>query len=375
MGNATAKDLARNITKTLSSSNLPKKNLLMLGSDGPNVNKAVFRIINEDVMIDRGKGLVNIGTCNIHTVHNAFMKGLVELGECASELIIDVYNFFNDFPSRWEDFEAIQIQEMVPQNRFIKHVSSRWLTIDGAAKRVLQQWPALVKYFVTFIPRNKNNLTKTAKYNRIVARLKRNVMKAELCFVSCSAEIFSAFTGLFQRQEPLVHVLYDDLRKVTLTLAGRICKPSVIIESGMVLDSLITKENLLPVSKVEVCSQTLANLRSVTELEKISFLSSAQKHYIASCKHLLNKTPIGKDSLVKHFRCLQPDERLKERSLSSISKICTALPMEDVSTSAIKDEWRLMRLEDVKDVPQRIDHYWEILLICKIAEVNLNILY
>lgn len=87
MGHATAKDLARNIITLLSSSNLSTSSLLMLGSYGPNVNKAVFKMINEEVLSVRGKGLVNVGTCNIHTVHNAFLKGLGELGECASDLI------------------------------------------------------------------------------------------------------------------------------------------------------------------------------------------------------------------------------------------------------------------------------------------------
>jgi len=33
--------------------------------------------------------------------------------------------------------------QLWPKHKFIKHVKSRWLTLEGAAERILEQMPAL----------------------------------------------------------------------------------------------------------------------------------------------------------------------------------------------------------------------------------------
>lgn len=67
----------------------------MLGTNGPNVNKNVFRLINDGIKTIVGRELVKIGTCHIHILHNVFLKGFEELEINVSDLIINVYYFFN----------------------------------------------------------------------------------------------------------------------------------------------------------------------------------------------------------------------------------------------------------------------------------------
>lgn len=151
--------------------------------------------MNDQLLDERKKSLLNIGTCNIHTLHNAFQKGIEELGTYASELIIAVYYFFKGWPLRLEDFEKVQAELRLPTNSFIKHVSSRWLTLEESANRIIQQWPALVKYFTSFVPKKRAALTKTPSYGRIMKFLNNPTMKAEVLFVASSARIFTRFTG------------------------------------------------------------------------------------------------------------------------------------------------------------------------------------
>jgi hypothetical protein len=67
----------------------------MLGSDRPNANKKVARIINVRVNETR-----DIGSCNIHIVHNAFLKGMQLFGEEAADLILNINILFSGWPSR-----------------------------------------------------------------------------------------------------------------------------------------------------------------------------------------------------------------------------------------------------------------------------------
>lgn len=153
--------------------------------------------MNERLTQERGKSLLFVGTCNIHILHNAFLKGVEELGEDASDLIYSVHHFFHGWPARTEDMEKIQADLGLPTNHFIKHVSSRWLTLEGAAERLLQQWPAVIEYFLNFIPKKRTSLSKKSGYLKINRLLTKSTMKAEVLFAASSASIFTKFTGMF----------------------------------------------------------------------------------------------------------------------------------------------------------------------------------
>ncbi|KAJ3666184.1 hypothetical protein Zmor_001637 [Zophobas morio] len=92
--------------------------------------------MNEKLVEEREKKMIDIGTCNLNIIHNAFSKALQCLGSDASDLVLEVYLYFDDQPARWSDYEAIQSNNNLPKHRFVKHVTSRWLTLQAAAKRL-----------------------------------------------------------------------------------------------------------------------------------------------------------------------------------------------------------------------------------------------
>lgn len=79
--------------------NLPLRKLLMLGSDGPNVNKSVFKLVNAEVVLVRSQSLLFIGTCFIHKVHNSFSKGLEEFGQDTADFVVSLHNFIHCYPN------------------------------------------------------------------------------------------------------------------------------------------------------------------------------------------------------------------------------------------------------------------------------------
>ena len=140
--------------------NLTKEKLIILDSDGPNVNKAVWNLMNNDMFKCRSKGLLNIGTCNLHVVNNSFVLALSEFGSDASEFAIEVYYFFHTEPVRREDYKRTHHLKKVPKHRFIKHSSIRWLTLKRSVMRLDEQWPAFTEYFLKFLP-NKPGASKS----------------------------------------------------------------------------------------------------------------------------------------------------------------------------------------------------------------------
>jgi hypothetical protein len=133
LGHAEAEKVLKAIVEVLEDHSLTLKHLLSLGRDGPNVNKAVLRKLNDN---RKEKGiipLIDLGPCLLHVVHNAFKYGLNVVGE-VEDLIIDLYYWNKRSAARKEDFKSVQFEECVEQHVLTKHGKTRWLTRGPCAK-------------------------------------------------------------------------------------------------------------------------------------------------------------------------------------------------------------------------------------------------
>ena len=56
------------------------------------------------------QGLVDVGTCTIHIVHNSFGKGLDKYGKDAEQLVIDWQSLFKYSAARREDYRILRLR-------------------------------------------------------------------------------------------------------------------------------------------------------------------------------------------------------------------------------------------------------------------------
>ena len=112
-----------------------------------------------------------MSTCNLHTVHNAYCKELDFFGSDLPDSIIAIRSFIHDFPAREYEFSLCQDKMKVSKHKLMKHVSLRWLSLEGAARRIIEQLPALKEYFLNHIPAKTAELMKLRKYKFIVEYL------------------------------------------------------------------------------------------------------------------------------------------------------------------------------------------------------------
>ena len=55
-------------------------------------------------------GLIELGSCSIHIVHNVFGDGLGQFGKEIDQLCLDLYSLFKYSAARWEDFRKVQTE-------------------------------------------------------------------------------------------------------------------------------------------------------------------------------------------------------------------------------------------------------------------------
>ena len=145
-GHSFGKDVGEKIMKSLKDDGLDCELLLALSSDGPNVNKTIWKTVDATKKAAGYPGLVDIGSCYIHVVHNSFAKAKETFSNDVEELAIDLFTYFKQSSARREDYNDVQIDIGVEEHMFQRHVSSRWLTLAPVVGRILEQWDVIQQY-------------------------------------------------------------------------------------------------------------------------------------------------------------------------------------------------------------------------------------
>ena len=102
----------------------------------------------------------------------------------------------------------------------MKHVSTRWLSVEIAVQRSLKQLPSLTSYF-------KSECESQARFKRLQRVFNDEVY---LLFLQSVLPSFT-YCNQFLQEEPLVHVLQPQLAKMLQNILGKYVKPAVLAES------------------------------------------------------------------------------------------------------------------------------------------------
>ena len=356
--------------------NLPMKNLISLSSDGPNVNKSIHRKINESLKAGGNPGLLDFEPCNLHTVHNAFRKGLNCFGSDAEELTFDMYQFFKQQPVRREDFKDLQLEYNMDESLFLRHVPSRWLTLLPAMTRVLTNWKVSMEYFTVQLPKSmksnsaRKQLESNERYRRICHGLKDKKLLFQFAFLSSIAPLFQRFLTLFQTRGPIIHILLDECSTLLPTLMFRFIKKDVVGEKSgkRLLDiGIDDMGNHLPDKEVEIGEAGRQQLSKMAKEQHQLIMKNVKKFYTVVAEYLVGHLPLGNE-LLNNLQFLHPLLKTSDKGSRAITSVARKLPHviseEEIpslknewfeySTSYVPKEWS----EDKEGQYIRVDHYW-----------------
>ena len=230
LGRATGDILSNYILDILDQCGLPLKQLLTLGSDGPNVNKTVFRLVNDKFKeVSGGKPLIYIGTCPLHIVNNAFGSGLEKYGLDTQEFAMDLHEFFSGSSVRMEDLESLQKELELEEHNFLTYSPTRWLTLSKVLERVVEQFSAVEKTWEDLKKLSTAKQPKSTAFRRIGRQLEKGKqVYVRMLFVMSIAKVFETFLEFFQQKEPGIHLLYDNMIGLTKKILQRFAKPEAL---------------------------------------------------------------------------------------------------------------------------------------------------
>ena len=84
--------------------------------DDPNVNIKLLKMIQAERSENEQHQLIDIGSCDLHTIRNAFKTDAESSGWGMKKILKGVYQIFHDLPVRQEDFLTLTNTNQFPQS-------------------------------------------------------------------------------------------------------------------------------------------------------------------------------------------------------------------------------------------------------------------
>ncbi|KAL3231572.1 hypothetical protein MRX96_023284 [Rhipicephalus microplus] len=246
---------------------------------------------------------------------------------------------------------------------FCAHVSNRWLTLQDSLCRVEEQFAALRTYFFKGNSSRQRPDTQSL-HNKLVSAFSEKQLLAKVLFLKNCAQLFSGFQLLFQKQEPLLHILHVELIVLVQRVLSRFLRHEAFADkSAEQLKRLDVMDASLWKSRPEVGTDTEKSMLEWDSSEKKRFYLGARAFYLACAKDLLQKLPLD-NRVLQSASLLNWQSTNVELEVRALKYLVSQLPQvikhEEVS-SAI-DEWHMLKCDSNSDLlalgGERIDVRW-----------------
>ncbi len=334
LGHAEADKLENAILEFMEKHSLDPHKLLQCSMDGPTVNLAFLKKINENFSSKGIQPLVDIGTCSLHPMHTAFTKGIETLPFDIEQFANDIYSWFKLSAARRQDFNQVQYEELMESagEFFLRPVSSRWLSMEPVCRRLIEQFAALKKYFLVSLPASKNSASVCSgeKYKHIRKTLQEPITLIYLNYIAFFASSFSGFLKLFQKLEPLAHILYEKLNEqVRLLMLQFITAEVVANKEGSTLQQVDCNksENWLPTQSIDIgigTRKAIAEVEKLNDEKKKELLLAFRRCVKEATCYLQSRLPLS-NAVLRDMQSLHPLSRKTEQGRSAMSRLCLHL--------------------------------------------------
>ena len=117
--------------------------MIQVSMDGPNTNLTVLEEYQKKRVEGELPQFIDIGTCNLHTVHGTFETGATKSNWNLKKLLKGPYRILRDTPARREDYFNLNGCSKSP----LPFVATGWVEDKGVSDRLIELWDNIKKVF------------------------------------------------------------------------------------------------------------------------------------------------------------------------------------------------------------------------------------
>lgn len=160
------------------------------------------------------------------------------IGFDVEDLLVDIYHWF--LYSTKRKCKLAEYVEFCDQEyrKIIKHVSTRWLSLERVVTRTLLQYQSLKTYFLS-----END--SAARFKRLQTAFSNPMTEVYLLFFQSALQIFINLNLFLQREEPLIGAINSSLKRFLKLLACKFISP-VTVKASTSFQQLLDVEQYLP---------------------------------------------------------------------------------------------------------------------------------
>ena len=202
--------------------------------------------------------------------------------------------------------------------------------------------------------KGKNGVANTERYQRIAKMLKNELLLLPcMSFIVDASLIFKPFVLLFQKEEPMVHMLYPQMKKLVQDLLHKFVDKNVLKE----LEDINAIKNYDVNTKVnfnvqrEMGTKTNSLLADLDNLVKKKFVNeivtsfyTASTEYLIGHFRLLNQVIIDAQYLHQNKR----QKKIVKPLLRLVSKVSKCLGDKFHNVFGVKKSFTVQDLQDIK---------------------------
>lgn len=240
----TAEELFTNIDNCMSSFGISWDNCVAVGVDNASVNLGKKNSIMTRVL-ERNRSVYFNG-CPCHIVHNTSASAgsafSCATGFDVEDMMVDLYYWF-DYSTKRKN-KLAEYAEFCDQEyrKVLKHVSTRWLSLEQSITRTLRQYASLKSYFLS-------EQESSARFKRLKDAFSDPMTEVNLLFFQSALQIFLQLNLFLQREEPLIGAMNQAMKRFLRLLACKFVAP-VTVKAANTYEELLDPQNHLEGKKI-----------------------------------------------------------------------------------------------------------------------------
>lgn len=379
-----------------------KTTLLSLLESSDATGQAIYKMINEELlrlkiswnrcvsfssdnaanMTGKNKGLaafisndsphVKFMGCCCHLLHRALQKASKGAIPVDIEFfVIQIYYYLDKSSKRKHELVAYQQLCNEKVHKILKHVNTRWLSLETSLGRIIEQWEPLKLFFN---PEDDNISDRSMQYISIKEMFLDPQTKLYAFFLSNIIPLFNNVNKSLQQEKPCIHILKETLCSLYFNLIARFVTPAAVEKSESILSLNYKKAKNQKLNEDIVIGAKTRQYLNDSELspeEKEQFFSCVKNFFCSACDYILEKFPL-KDEYLEHASVANVKDKAKKK-FESIRYFLKKYPnvFEGIDHDEIEIEFASYQIEkfpsDILDC-ERIDETWSKISLFEDAE-------
>ena len=142
-----AEGIVNSIQSSLDKMGLTLDHVSAFSADNANVNYGILNSVF--TKLKQSNSEILRGNCHAHVVHNTVKHALDKLSVDVENIVLKVYGHFSISAKRRETLKEFCEFLNVEFHDILRHVVTRWLSLNPVISCLLENWPALKSYFIS----------------------------------------------------------------------------------------------------------------------------------------------------------------------------------------------------------------------------------